>query len=407
MALGMKLKQAREAMGLTESDLAESTHMMAQMIREIEAEDYHRFSAPIYGKGFIKLFAKAVGLDPAPLVAEFMAAMAGAPDKTSKPPHVALEAIDKHNETGISIVTPEVPEKPEEPTDSPAPPAPVPRHVYAKASAVTMPNTDSPHPMPEPTRPTPKPAPAPSPIEATAPLQAPAPVRSFAPATPRAVEPPAGETAPVAPAAQPPGDGFRLEAEPAVSVAPPRPVAAPVRPFQYPMPKQTSRPAPAPAPAREEEEAEDEDSFVERPARRRPPRRNRQRPSLGVAEAIRNWAGKAHEYVAALREKPEADDDDGGSLGDEAPSRRCWWIGGVAAAVVVLVFLVLSNEGGDESNGVSVPDGPEFVEGGVEPIADGADVSSETPTESSPAPALPTTPAEIVRVLPPPKCFAR
>jgi transcriptional regulator with XRE-family HTH domain len=399
----MKLKQAREAMGLTESDLAESTHMMAQMIREIEAEDYHRFSAPIYGKGFIKLFAKAVGLDPAPLVAEFMAAMAGAPDKTSKPPHVALEAIDKHNETGISIVTPEVPETPAEPpSDSPAPPAPVPRHVYAKASAVTMPNTDSPHPLPEPARPAPKPVPAP--------LQTPAPVQALASATPRAVEPTATESAPVAPAAPatpPPGDGFRLEAEPAVSVAPPRPVAAPVRPFQYPMPKQTSRPAPAPAPAREEEEAEDEDSFVERPARRRPPRRNRQRPSLGVAEALRNWADKAHEYVAALREKPEADDDDGGPLGDEVPSRRRWWIGGVAAAVVVLVFLVLSNEGGDESNGVSVPDGPEVVEGGVEPIADNADVVSQTPVESSPAPAISTTPAEIVRVLPPPKCFAR
>lgn len=402
MALGMKLKQAREAMGLTESDLAESTHMMAQMIREIEAEDYHRFSAPIYGKGFIKLFAKAVGLDPAPLVAEFMAAMAGNPDKASKPPYVALEAIDKHNETGISIVTPEVPETAEAPSDSPSPPAPVPRHVYAKASAVTMPNTDSPHTLPEPTRPTPKPAP----IEAPAPIHAPAPVQAVASATPRAVEPPSAESARAAPSSPPPGDGFRLESEPAVSVAPPRPVAAPVRPFQYPMPKQTSRPAPAPAPARVADD-EDEDSRVETPARRRAPRRNRRRTSPGLAEALRSWADKAHERFAAMREKPEADDEDGGPLGDAAPGRRRWWVGGVAAAVVVLVVLLLSNKDGDEPGGNAILDEPDVVAGGVEPIADGGEAVAETPAEVAPAPAIPTTPAEIVRVLPPPKCFAR
>lgn len=390
MALGMKLKQAREAMGLTEADIAESTHMMIQMIQEIEAEDYHRFSAPIYGKGFIKLYAKAVGLDPAPLVAEFMAAMAAAPEKSAKPPQVALEAIDKHNETGISIVTPEVPEKAEESTSPPAPPppVPVPRHVYPKASAVTLPNTDSPHPLPEPVRPTHKPAPPPSPPPA---------------ATPAPVATPAPSPVP------PTGDGFRLEAEPAVSVAPPKPVAAPLRPFQHPVPKQTSHTAPAPArtptPVQEDDE-QDEDAFVARPPRRQAPRRNRQRSSLGLAEACRNWMDKVHEAIAARRKKSEADDDDA-PLGDEATGRHRRWIAiGAAVAVVALAVLMLSNGGGDKT-GAPFPEDPGTVEGGVEPIVDGVETVSETPVIPTPAPTNPTAPTEIVRVLPPPKCFAR
>ena len=75
----------------------------------------------------------------------------------------------------------------------------------------------------------------------------------------------------------------------------------------------------------------------------------------------------------------------------------------------MLVVLLLSNRGGDEPGGASIPDGPEIVQGGVEPIADNPDAIAETPVEPTPAPdaAIPMTPAEIVRVLPPPKCFAR
>jgi transcriptional regulator with XRE-family HTH domain len=72
MALGERLKRAREAMGLTASEVAAGTNMKVQLVQEIEAENFSRFVAPIYGRGFIKLYAEHVNVDPDPLIAEYM-----------------------------------------------------------------------------------------------------------------------------------------------------------------------------------------------------------------------------------------------------------------------------------------------------------------------------------------------
>jgi cytoskeletal protein RodZ len=69
---GKTLKAAREAKGLTVEQVADSTRIMTSMIENLEAEDFSRIAAPLYGRGFVKLYCGAVGLDPEPLVAEFM-----------------------------------------------------------------------------------------------------------------------------------------------------------------------------------------------------------------------------------------------------------------------------------------------------------------------------------------------
>ena len=72
MSLGNTLRTAREACGLTTSELAARTHMLVQIVEGLENEDFRRIPAPIYGRGFIKLYCEAVNLDPKPLQAEFM-----------------------------------------------------------------------------------------------------------------------------------------------------------------------------------------------------------------------------------------------------------------------------------------------------------------------------------------------
>ena len=71
MHFGETLKKARESRGLTHSQVAEETHMLVQIVQDMENEDFHRIPAPIYGRGFVRLFAECVGLDPRPLVVEF------------------------------------------------------------------------------------------------------------------------------------------------------------------------------------------------------------------------------------------------------------------------------------------------------------------------------------------------
>lgn len=71
MAIGATLKAAREAKGLTVAGLANELHLKAQVVEDLERDDFQNIKASIYGRGFIRLCAERLGLDPAPLLAEF------------------------------------------------------------------------------------------------------------------------------------------------------------------------------------------------------------------------------------------------------------------------------------------------------------------------------------------------
>ena len=74
---GKTLREAREAAGLTVAQLAEKTHMPPSRIEQLEAEDFSKIPAAIYGRGFVRLYCEAVGIDPKPLSDEFTAIFNG------------------------------------------------------------------------------------------------------------------------------------------------------------------------------------------------------------------------------------------------------------------------------------------------------------------------------------------
>lgn len=63
LTLGEKLRQAREARGITLSEVAEQTRISGLYIESIENDDYRSLPGGIFNKGFVKSFAKYVGLD--------------------------------------------------------------------------------------------------------------------------------------------------------------------------------------------------------------------------------------------------------------------------------------------------------------------------------------------------------
>ena len=69
---GKTLREARDARGDTGSQVAEITRMLPSIVDGLEREDFSKIAAPIYGRGFVKLYAEAVGLEAKPLVNEFM-----------------------------------------------------------------------------------------------------------------------------------------------------------------------------------------------------------------------------------------------------------------------------------------------------------------------------------------------
>lgn len=74
---GDTLRKTREQKGLSTSQVAQTTHLLAQQIEALEREDFSKIAAPIYGRGFVKLYCEALGLDPKPFVEEFMAIYTG------------------------------------------------------------------------------------------------------------------------------------------------------------------------------------------------------------------------------------------------------------------------------------------------------------------------------------------
>lgn len=174
---GKTLRQAREAKGLTPEDIAEKTHMMIQQVVDLENDNFNRIAAPIYGRGFVRLYCEQVGLDPKPMIEEFM---------------------DIMNGNRQAVIRPRTP------------------------TAQTTPPPPPPPPPPDP-EPAPEPVVTPTPVEPTVPVETPAPVETIEPEPlteqvklqvrePLPEEAPEPEPLPVTP--EPPlpqQDDFRLE----------------------------------------------------------------------------------------------------------------------------------------------------------------------------------------------------
>ncbi len=70
-ALGEEFRSAREARGLTLSDVAEQIHIRSVYLNAIENEDWTAIGAPVYVRGFIRTYARFLGLDAEDAVAMF------------------------------------------------------------------------------------------------------------------------------------------------------------------------------------------------------------------------------------------------------------------------------------------------------------------------------------------------
>lgn len=65
MSVGTRLREAREAAGLSRADIAARTRITERHIAAIEADDFAALAGRTYAIGFSRNYAKAVGLDPA------------------------------------------------------------------------------------------------------------------------------------------------------------------------------------------------------------------------------------------------------------------------------------------------------------------------------------------------------
>jgi cytoskeleton protein RodZ len=225
-SVGQILREAREAKGLTVAQVAEGTRSKSQVIQALEQDDFSKFPAPIYTRGFIKLYAEFLGLDAPELISLYQARHAES-DKRIRAPSVlkpgpshAPSAAPMTPELDLAPPAPPAPAAPPaaEPPSAPVPPAPgpeLPFDLFSAAPPAAPPSASVPKKEPpkvapilpqaprQAVAPPPPPPPSAPPVvsEAVAPVQASAP----APEAPKPLTPPAPAPAPApAPVTAPP-----------------------------------------------------------------------------------------------------------------------------------------------------------------------------------------------------------
>lgn len=93
LSVGRALKQARIDAGLTVDDVTNATRVRIAIVHAIEADDFAPCGGDVYARGHIRTLAKAVHLDPVPLLAQYDAEHGGRPAPTPAAPLFEAERI--------------------------------------------------------------------------------------------------------------------------------------------------------------------------------------------------------------------------------------------------------------------------------------------------------------------------
>jgi hypothetical protein len=84
MDIGAQLRSSREAQGMTLARLAERTRVQARILTAIELNDLSSIPPKPFGRGFVRAYAKEVGLDPEQTVRDYFGRFA--PSEPVAPP---------------------------------------------------------------------------------------------------------------------------------------------------------------------------------------------------------------------------------------------------------------------------------------------------------------------------------
>jgi cytoskeleton protein RodZ len=94
-ALGERFREAREGRGLSISDVAEQIRIRAVYLAAIEDENWNTIGAPVYIRGFLRTYARFIGMDPEEVVAAFNRTQAGAQTAAAAPRNDGADGEDR------------------------------------------------------------------------------------------------------------------------------------------------------------------------------------------------------------------------------------------------------------------------------------------------------------------------
>ncbi len=93
LSIGRALHRARIDAGMTVDDVSAATRVRVPIVHAIEQDDFSRCGGDVYARGHLKTLARAVALDPVPLLAQFDAEHGGTNAPTPATPLFEAERI--------------------------------------------------------------------------------------------------------------------------------------------------------------------------------------------------------------------------------------------------------------------------------------------------------------------------
>jgi cytoskeleton protein RodZ len=93
-SFGEQLEQERTKRGVTLQDMADATKISSRMLRALETEEFDKLPGGIFNRGFVRAYARHLGIDPEIAVADFAAAEAGKHNGSG--PALMLASTDPH-----------------------------------------------------------------------------------------------------------------------------------------------------------------------------------------------------------------------------------------------------------------------------------------------------------------------
>ena len=76
-SIGETLREARHAKRASLEDAARSTKIKLEILERLEADDFNALAAPMYTKGFLKLYAEYLGVDAPTVVDAYLKSQGG------------------------------------------------------------------------------------------------------------------------------------------------------------------------------------------------------------------------------------------------------------------------------------------------------------------------------------------
>src|SRR6267142_710593 len=101
---GNRLRRERELRGITLQEISESTKISKKSLEALEKEEFDALPGGVFNRGFVRSYARYVGLNPDEAIADYLAAAGAAPE----PPEgkFPLEITESREQKGSPALNP-------------------------------------------------------------------------------------------------------------------------------------------------------------------------------------------------------------------------------------------------------------------------------------------------------------